>query len=112
MSRTEGIVFAFSPLGKTGQAVLLAERAYAVAAAGQNLVRVGLVPNVPDNSIVGRVKDMMKSNRQFNNAQTGTQMTAGDGHRVDGLRPQFVGKLDQLFLSKVTDIGGNIDGIQ
>ena len=48
MCGTERIVFALGALGETREPAALAERANAVAAAGEDLVRIGLVADVPD----------------------------------------------------------------
>jgi hypothetical protein len=49
----ERVVFALRALGEAGQAAALAQRADAVAPSGQNLVRIGLVADVPDQPVVG-----------------------------------------------------------
>lgn len=48
MRRAERIVVAFAALGEAGQAAAGAQRADAVAPAGEDLVRIGLVADVPD----------------------------------------------------------------
>ena len=48
MRGAERVVFALRALGEAGQAAALAQRADAVAAAGEDLVRIGLVADVPD----------------------------------------------------------------
>ena len=52
MRGAEGIVFALGAAGEAGQPALLAQRADAVAAAGQDLVRIGLVADIPDQPVV------------------------------------------------------------
>ena len=56
MRGAEGVVFAFGALGEAGQPSALAQRADAVAASGQDLVRIGLVADVPDQLVVGRIE--------------------------------------------------------
>ena len=51
MRGAERIVFALGALGEAGQAAALPQRADAVAAAGEDLVRIGLVADVPDQPI-------------------------------------------------------------
>jgi hypothetical protein len=48
MRGAEGVVFAFGALGESAQAVFLAQRADAVAAIRQNLVRIALVADIPN----------------------------------------------------------------
>jgi hypothetical protein len=93
----ERVVFAFSALGETGKTATLAEGADAVAPAGEDLVRVGLVADVPDQSVGGRVEDRMQSYRELDHTQSGAEMATGLGHGVDGLPAQLVGKLRELI---------------
>ncbi len=51
MRGAERVVFALGALGEAGEAAALAQGADAVAAAGQDLVRIGLVADVPDQPV-------------------------------------------------------------
>ena len=97
MRGAERVVFALGALGEAGQAAALAQRADAVAAAGQDLVRIGLVADVPDQPVVRRVEHVVQRHRQFDDAETGAEMAAGLGHRVDHFVAQFVGELLELL---------------
>jgi hypothetical protein len=50
---------------------------HALAAAGQDLVGVGLVADVPDQPVVRRVEDVMQGDGQFDRAEVGRQVAAG-----------------------------------
>ena len=63
----------------------LAQRADAVAAAGQDLVRIGLVADIPDQAVVGRVEYVMQGDGQLHHAEAGPEMAAGHSHRIDKL---------------------------
>ena len=76
MRRTEGIVGGFTALGKTAQPVLHPQGADAVAAFGQDLMRVALVAHIPDQLVLGCIEHRMDRDRQFNHAQTCAQMAA------------------------------------
>jgi len=52
MRSAERVVLALSALGEAGETAALAQRANAVAPAGQDLVWIGLVADVPDQPIV------------------------------------------------------------
>jgi hypothetical protein len=97
MSGPERIVFAFGTLGESGQAAALPQRADAVAPAGENLVRVGLVADVPNQPVGGRVKDVVERDCQLDDAKPRTEMTAGPGDGVNRLVTQLVGKLPELL---------------
>src|SRR6185295_19137733 len=45
---------------KSGDAVLHAQPRHFLAAAGEDLVRVGLVADVPDDAVLGRVVDVVQ----------------------------------------------------
>ncbi len=54
----------------------------------------------------------MQGDGQFDDAETGAQMPAGDRHRTDGVAAQFVGQLFQLFDAQAPGVGGIVDGVQ
>ncbi len=95
MGGAERVVFALGALGEAGEPAALAQGADAVAAAGENFVRIGLVADVPDQPVAGCVKYVVKRYRQLDHAQTGAKMAAGDRHSIDCLLPQFVSDLAQ-----------------
>ena len=93
MGGAEGVVLALGAPGEAGQAAALAQRADAVAPAGQDLVRVGLVADVPDQPVARRVEDVVQRDRQLDDAEPGAEMAAGDRDGVDRLGAQLVGDL-------------------
>ena len=76
MRRTEGVVRAFAALRKTGNAVGLAQRGHCIAPAGENLVGISLVANVPNNGVFGGVENVMKRDCQFRGTERTRQVTA------------------------------------
>ena len=89
MRRAEGVVFALGAAGEAGKPVFLAQRADAVAPAGQDLVRIALMADIPDQPVIRRVEDVVHGDRQFDHAETGAEMSAGVRHGVDHLGAQF-----------------------
>ena len=85
MRRAERVVFALGALGEAGEPARLAQRADAVAPAGQDLVRIGLVADVPDQPVARRVEDVVERDRQLDHAEAGAEMAAGDRDRGDRL---------------------------
>ena len=112
MRRAEGVVFAFGTLGETRQPAALAQRADAVAATGQDLVRIALVPDIPDEPIGGRIEDVMDRHGELDHAEPGAEMSACRADRIDNLVAQFVGELAQLFLAQLAEIDRQVDGIK
>ncbi len=108
----ERVVFRFRALGETAEAATLADGADAVAPAGHDLVRIGLMTDIPDQPVVRRVEYVVNRDSQFDHAETRAEMAAGHGNRIDRLLPQFVGDLTQLTWVKLTQVGRCLDAVQ
>ena len=112
MGGAERVVFAFRALGEAGEAAALAQRADAVAPAGQDLVRIGLMADVPDDAVARRVEHVVQRDRQLDDAETGAEMAAGHRDGADRLGAQFVGDLGEVAFAQLAQIGGRVDLIQ
>ncbi len=91
MRRSEAVILALGALRKTGQAAAGAQGANAITPAGQNFVWIGLVTDVPDQLVIGRVENVVKGHREFDDAEACAEMTAGDCDRIDRFSAQFIG---------------------
>src|SRR5262249_6882547 len=60
MAGTEGVVLALGPFAEAGEPASLTQRADAVAPAGQDLVGIGLVADVPDQLVVRRIEHVVE----------------------------------------------------
>ncbi len=112
MRRAEGVVFALRALGEARQAAAHPERADAVAASGDDLVRISLMADIPDQPVVRGVEDVMQRDGEFDHAEARTEMAAGHRNRVDGLDPQFVRQLAQARFRQRPDLLRRSDGIE
>ena len=112
MRRAERVVLALGALGEAGESAALAQRADAVAPPGQDLVRIGLMADVPDEPVARRVEHLVQRDRQLDDAEPGAEMPAGDRDRIDRLRAQLVGELGQLLFGKPAQILGRLDGVE
>ena len=112
MGGSKGVVFALRPAHEARQPVFLAQAADAIAAFGQDFVRVGLVPHVPDQPVVGGVEDPVQRDGQLDHAQTGTQMPARSADRVDQFGAQFIHHRRQRLVGQRTQILGPLDLVQ
>ena len=74
MCRPERVVVALAALGEAGQPAALTQRTAAVTPAGDDLVRIGLMADVPDQAVVGGVKGMVKGDGQFDDAEPSAEM--------------------------------------
>ncbi len=100
---TEGVVFAFGTRGEGAHAILGADAGHPVFAPGQYLVRVGLVPDIPDQLVFGGVEDVVQGDGQFNGAQARREMAARHAHRLRQVFPQFLRQCLQLRLFELFD---------
>ena len=96
MGGAERVVLALGALGEAREAAGLAQRADAIAPAGEDLVRVGLMADVPDQAIGRRVEHAVQRDGQLDHAEAGAQMAAGHRDGVDRLLAQLVGELAKL----------------
>ena len=104
--RTEGVVRALLAAGEAGEPAALAQAADTVTPAGQDLVRIALMGDIPDQPVIGRVEDMVQGRRQFDDTKAGAQVAAGHRDRLDHLRTQFVGEVTQLSFVEFAQIRG------
>jgi hypothetical protein len=96
MRGAERVELAFDAPREARQAAALAQRADPVAPAGQDLVRIGLMPDVPDQPVARGLEDMVQRHGEFDDPEPGPQMPARIRHGRDGLAPKFVGHAPQI----------------
>src|SRR5881296_667200 len=77
MGGAEGVVLALAATREAGNPSAHAYAAHRFAAAGENLVRIGLVSHVPDDAVVRRVEDVVQRDGQLDRPQIGGQVAAG-----------------------------------
>jgi len=75
-------------------------------------VRIGLVPDVPDQPVARRVEEIVQRDRQLDDPEPCPEVSAGHGDRADCLSPQLVGNLPQLLLVKAAQIRRGVDGVE
>jgi len=112
MRGAEGVVFGFAAPGKTRNATLLAQRGHGGAPARDDLVRIGLVADVPDDAVVRRVEHRMQRQRQFHRAQVGRQVAAGARNRLEHEATQFLGQRLELAPVQRAKVCGAVDAVQ
>ena len=93
VSGNEGVMDAFARLRESGKAVKLSQRGKLIRAAGQNLVDVGLMPDVKDQAVLRRVKRTVNGNRQLHNAEIGGNVSASPGYLIDQKRAKLLTEL-------------------
>ena len=109
MRGAERVVFALRALGEAGEAAALAQRTDARAPAGEDLVRIGLMADVPDQPVARRVEHVVQCNRQLDDAEAGAEMAAGHRHRADRLGAQLVGQLSEIAGREAAQVFRRLD---
>src|SRR3546814_19872591 len=97
MRRAERVVLALAALGETRQPAAGPERADTVAAPGDDLVRIALVADVPDDLVARRVEHIVERGRQFDGTESLSQMPARRPHPRNPFLAQIVGQLPAGF---------------
>ena len=112
MRRAERVVFALTPLREARQPAALTQRRDPVLATRQNLMRITLVTDVPNQDVARGVKNVMDRRRQLDNAQTRTQMTPRLRDRLDRRHTQLVRQLTHVALRQLTQIRRHVYTVQ
>ena len=84
----------------------------AVAPAGEDLVRIGLMADVPDDPVLRRIEDVMQRDGQFDDAEARAEMAAGDGNGVDRGAPKVLGDRAQVGFRQSAQIGGDFHPVE
>ena len=109
MARHKQVVWTFIRVRKAHQAPLRPDRTKAIKASGDQLVRVNLVPCIPDQPIFGKVVNQMKSQTQFDDSQITGKMSRPFLHQIAQCFPDFVGQLNQLRVRQAAKIPGRLN---
>src|SRR5262245_46008219 len=112
MCCAELVVFAFCSLRESAQTASGSHGGDPIPAAGQDLVWVGLMTDVPNQFVIRGIEDVMQGNRQLDYAETGSKMAARNRNRVDGLGAQFIGNLLQVPRINAAQVGRALDRIE
>ncbi len=97
MRRAKRVVDALCALGEAGKSATLAQRSHARAPAGENLVWIGLMADVPNQLVARRIEDAVQRDREFDDPKAGSQMTACDRHHVNSFLSQLIRQLLELI---------------
>ncbi len=106
---TELIVRALVAPQEAGEAPLLAQRIEPVVPPGENLPRIALMADVPNDLVARRVKRSAERDRQFDDPEPRADMAAGLGDHVDQTLPHLVGERLQLLGRQCLDVFGTVN---
>ncbi len=108
----EGVVLALAAPREGGQAVLLAQGAHALTTAGEDLVWVGLVADIPHQAVIGGVEDVMQGDGQLDHAEAGTEVPAALANAVEQVLAQFVSEGFQVRFGQAAQFVRRVGAVE
>ena len=112
MAGAHDVVLGLEDRAEGSEAAVLADRRQALAAAGEDLVGVGLVADVPEHLVARRVEQAVQRHRQLAGAEVGAEVAADLTDRVDDVGAHLLRHLLQLGVVEAVQIGGTVDALQ
>ena len=91
-----------SDLLESRQTLQLTHARHALAATGQDFVRIRLVTDIPHDAIMWRVEDVMQGDGQFDHSQPGAKVPPRPCDRIQQIVSELLGQFDELLGAKVT----------
>ena len=64
-------------------------------------MRITLVTYIPDNAVVGCIKNMMQRNGEFNHTKASTQMSPSHRDGVNQFGSEFISQLRELLIRQL-----------
>ena len=105
VAAVEDVVLRFAAPREPADAVQLAEGREPLETAGQQLVRIGLMPGVPDDPVARRLEQAVERDRQLHDAQRRAQVAAGLGDGLDDGLPNLGRKAVHLRVGEAPQVG-------
>jgi hypothetical protein len=94
------------------QTAVLADRVQLVAAAGQDLVGIGLVADVPEDLVARGVEEAVEGDGQLAGPEVGAEVAADLADRVDDQLADLLGELLELGIVEAVEVPGLVDSVQ
>jgi hypothetical protein len=108
----EGVVLRFGAARKPRDAVEHAQPRHRLAPPGEDLVRVGLVADVPDDAVFRGLEDVVQRDGELHRAEVRREVAARFRHRLQHVGAQLVGELAQLPSVQSTQLRRIVDRLQ
>ena len=109
MAGSKMIVFAFTAFRERRQSVLGSNGRNTVFAAREDFVRVALVADVPHNSVMRGIEDIVQRNGDFYRAETATEMSSAAGNGIQQEITQLVSDRRHLVFPQGAQLRRAVD---
>src|SRR5579883_1337475 len=104
MRSAERIVLALGSSCETRKPPATAQGSDTAAPPSEDLVRISLMSDIPNEPVVRRVKYIMQRDRKFHDAEPRSEMPACDRDGIDGLGAQLICELDEIGFVQTAQI--------
>ena len=112
MSHTKRIKWTFTNFWKSADAAELTERVESVFPSCQDFMNVRLMPDVPDDLVLGRLEGVHQRHRELDDAESGADVAARTRDHVDEALAYFGRQLGKLFARQGAHVIGSVDAIE
>ena len=111
MRGTKGVVLGLATLWKTRDAAKLTQPTHLLFATRQNLMRIGLMANVPDDAVMRRVVNIMQGDSELHRSEVRGKMATRTRDRLQHKSAQLVRQLLQAASVQPLHIGWTVNAI-
>jgi hypothetical protein len=87
-----------------GETAGMAQGVEATGATGEQLVNVCLVPDIPDETVAGRIEDPVQGDRQFHDPQIGGKVATGPRDFLEDENPDLLAQVVELVGGEVLKV--------
>jgi hypothetical protein len=108
----EAVVRRLAPFGERREPVRLAHGGHPVPAAGEHLVRVRLVPDVPDDAVLGLVEHVVQRDGELDDPERRPEVAPGLRDVVDEIRAELLRDLLELVHVHALEVRGDVHRVQ
>jgi hypothetical protein len=102
MACAEVVIHALRTLEEARKAPFLTNRVKLVFASRKDLVRIRLVPSIDHDLVMGRVEDVVQSNRKLNSAESSAEVASNFCDRVYEILANFVADAPKFCFRKLS----------
>jgi len=102
----EQVVGALVRVGVAHEAAARADGLELRVAAGDQFVRVDLVPGVPDEPVLAEIEGQVQGQAQLDDAEVAGEVGRADAQDAHQLVAHLLGEVVQLFVSELTQVRG------
>lgn len=112
MAGAKGVINAFFPVGKSTDPAELTVGVEYILPTCKQLMRIRLVADIPDEHIVGGIKDVVKGDGEFHHPKAGTQVSLLGRYDLDNVLSQLFRQRYELFGVELAQVRWVLDRIE